>query len=113
MAVFKQCSTVVISELSKLKESNIFGAKIQKLTFFYSFTDNSNPTSSSKLQDESTTPNWIRRSFETLLEEKSNNSVTTTLTLSQSTGNLAEVLKKSETELKSSETRSSIELEKE
>ena len=102
----KACSQTVLPDRNFWRQNS-------NVDFFYSFTDVPNPTSSSKLQDESTTPNWIRRSFETLLEEKSNNSVTTTLTLSQSTGNLAEVLKKSETELKSSETRSSIELEKE
>lgn len=58
-------------------------------------------------------PSWIRRSFETLQSEKS--SKTFNSNISQSTGNLAE-LKKSETDhLKpqQSETRSSIELQKE
>ena len=58
-----------------------------------------------------TAPAWIRRSFETLHTEKSIKSFNSNI--SQSTGNLAE-LKKSETDSnQKSETRSSIELQKE
>ena len=96
-----------------IKIPNFFYVKIQIQIFFIDIPN----STSSKFQNESTTtPNWIRRSFETLLEEKSltnNSGSKSSLTLSQSTGNLTEALKKSETELKSSETRSSIELEKE